>query len=131
MRVALLYSQLESLVYQSRVTSLGAKVSTGWIDTLRNQERCYLFTEEENGKVNIPSEIWQKKLDMGLSLLGKVVTRKWANFEALRLALHRMLNPGKGMRVQSLNEEHFLITFNHVIDLTDHWQTTLGFSTNS
>ncbi|KAK4434578.1 hypothetical protein Salat_0620600 [Sesamum alatum] len=72
--------------------------------------RMLSLTEEESDKVNIPSEIWQKRENLQLTLVGRVLSRKWVNFEALRVTLFRMLNPGKGMRIQSLNAERFLLT---------------------
>ncbi|KAK4412744.1 hypothetical protein Salat_2921600 [Sesamum alatum] len=75
------------------------------------------LTEEETGTVNIPSNIWTQTENGEFAVIGKVLSRKWVNFETLRIALFRMINPRKVMRVRSLNEERFMIFFNHPIDL--------------
>ncbi|KAK4438712.1 hypothetical protein Salat_0205700 [Sesamum alatum] len=74
------------------------------------------LTEEKTEQVKIPDAIWKQSEDVHLMVIGRVLSRKWVNFEALKIGLIRMLNPGKGMTVRSLNDERFLIAFNHRID---------------
>ncbi|KAL0448871.1 UNVERIFIED_CONTAM: hypothetical protein Slati_1443500 [Sesamum latifolium] len=71
---------------------------------------------EDEEEVAIPDAIWKNGADRKLMLVGMLHTEKYYNFEALRLALHRFLNPGKGMSVQRLEENRFSITFIHPID---------------
>ncbi|KAL6980704.1 hypothetical protein U1Q18_022340 [Sarracenia purpurea var. burkii] len=78
--------------------------------------KLVLTTEEEeeailDDKITRISEISGK-----LCLVGKLLTKKAVNFEALRTTLHFMWKTTKGFNCKTIKENTFLFQFKHMVD---------------
>ncbi|KAK4381494.1 hypothetical protein Sango_2963200 [Sesamum angolense] len=51
-----------------------------------------------------------------LIMVGRVLTERSHNFEALRSALFRFMNPGKEMEVRRIEDNKFILIFTHPVD---------------
>ncbi|KAL0361231.1 UNVERIFIED_CONTAM: hypothetical protein Sradi_3807600 [Sesamum radiatum] len=84
------------------------------LDQLKKASK--LSDDEEEGTL-VLSGIWEANVDfLALSLVGRVLSNRTVQFEALCSSLQSMLLLVKGMEVNQLQEGRFLLRFKHIID---------------
>ncbi|KAK4431062.1 hypothetical protein Salat_0868200 [Sesamum alatum] len=86
-------------------------------ESLAEIERALSMAEQENADIVIRREVWGLKTDYTISLVGRVLMRRTYNFEALKDVLGRGMNPRKGMQFQRIDNDRFIIKFNHPVDM--------------
>ncbi|KAL0403556.1 UNVERIFIED_CONTAM: hypothetical protein Sradi_1996400 [Sesamum radiatum] len=75
------------------------------------------LAEEIDEEAVVPLGVWHTDVDpQGFFLVGRLLTSKPFNVEALRTTLLSSFNPVKGMDFKVLTDSRFLIRFHHVID---------------
>ncbi|KAK4404354.1 hypothetical protein Sango_0804000 [Sesamum angolense] len=78
------------------------------------------LTEDEEARVVIPNSDWNCKEDsrgFELALVGRFLSHRNTNFDALRNTLLSILQPVKGMTLRRISKDRFCIHFNHQLDL--------------
>ncbi|KAK4434729.1 hypothetical protein Salat_0635700 [Sesamum alatum] len=79
--------------------------------------RALSFTVEEEQGIVIPRELWPgNSTDHSLSLVGRIVTHRGFNFDALCSTFLHAANPGKGMEFTRISTDRFLLHFHHCVD---------------
>ncbi|KAL0449474.1 UNVERIFIED_CONTAM: hypothetical protein Slati_1503800 [Sesamum latifolium] len=85
-----------------------------------------LSTEEENGVV-MPSDLWHSESDLqSFCAVGRLLSHKSLNFDALRSTLTASFNPIRGMNMRMIDGNRILFCFNHQVDRkrvleNSHW----------
>ncbi|KAL0355630.1 UNVERIFIED_CONTAM: hypothetical protein Sradi_4009900 [Sesamum radiatum] len=77
------------------------------------------LTGDENEENSIPSNVWnqhENKQGTALLVIGRLLSHKSNNFDALKTTLTVLLHPVKGMTMWRISEERFCIRFNHRLD---------------
>ncbi|KAK4383569.1 putative mitochondrial protein [Sesamum angolense] len=127
--------QLNSSSMEEYVVVLGA-----WLLLLINSRRrcslplCFRFmdqdihrmgralnlSEDEEQGVIIPLGVWHGESDrQGFFLVGRILSTKPFHPEALKTVLQSAFNLVKGMDFKVIEDNRFLIRFNHVLDLEE------------
>ncbi|KAK4424571.1 hypothetical protein Salat_1650600 [Sesamum alatum] len=76
------------------------------------------LTDVEEAGVTLPPCVWPSRwLGISLTLVGRLLSHRSVNFEALRNSLSSLLRPVRGMSVQRVDDVRFCLEFNHVVDL--------------
>ncbi|KAK4428895.1 hypothetical protein Salat_1189400 [Sesamum alatum] len=79
--------------------------------------RALSFTVEEEQGLVIPRELWPgDSTDHSLTLVGRILTHRGFNFDALCSTFLRAANLGKGMEFTRISAERFLLHFRHRVD---------------
>ncbi|KAK4425123.1 hypothetical protein Salat_1706200 [Sesamum alatum] len=77
--------------------------------------RTISFNAEEEQGLIIPNELWPGgSTNYALTLVGRVVSNRGLNFEALSSTFRRAAMPGKGMEFTHVGFDRFLLTFQHL-----------------
>ncbi|KAL0322780.1 UNVERIFIED_CONTAM: Vacuolar protein sorting-associated protein [Sesamum angustifolium] len=87
-----------------------------WLITLPN----YFIVLIRGGGIVIPSSSSNQHSGTGsndLLVVGRLLSHRSSNFEALKNSLMALLQPVKGMSVWRISEERFCLKFNHRLDL--------------
>ncbi|CAL5395205.1 unnamed protein product [Camellia sinensis] len=74
------------------------------------------LTEEEEAIVVGDDHLKPAEEKSWLCLVGKVLSMRPFNSDALRTTMESVWNPSKGMRTKVINKNLFLFQFNHIID---------------
>ncbi|KAK4421603.1 hypothetical protein Salat_2110900 [Sesamum alatum] len=74
------------------------------------------LTEEEDEGVFIPHDISRPSDPFALTLFGRLLSPRPANFEALSRTFLNFLRPAKGVNVRRVVYNQFCFVFNHVVD---------------
>ncbi|KAL0293786.1 UNVERIFIED_CONTAM: hypothetical protein Scaly_2575700 [Sesamum calycinum] len=78
--------------------------------------RSLILTEEEDLGLVLPTGVWHSESEnRGFHLVGRILSHKPYNAEALQSILRTAFNPAKGMKI-SFIENDLLIQFFHTID---------------
>ncbi|KAL0409534.1 UNVERIFIED_CONTAM: hypothetical protein Sradi_1887800 [Sesamum radiatum] len=78
------------------------------------------LTEDEEEGIVIPSSSLKQNFGTGsndLLVVGRFLSHRNSNFEALKNSLMALLQPVTGMAVWRISEERFCLNFNHCLDL--------------
>ncbi|KAL0305017.1 UNVERIFIED_CONTAM: hypothetical protein Scaly_2999900 [Sesamum calycinum] len=79
--------------------------------------RALNLSEDEEQGVIVPLGVWHGESDrQGFFLVGRILSTKPFHPEALKIVLQTAFNPVKGMDFKVIEDNHFLIRFNHVLD---------------
>ncbi|KAL0442467.1 UNVERIFIED_CONTAM: hypothetical protein Slati_1969400 [Sesamum latifolium] len=79
--------------------------------------KSLVLTEDEDLGAVMPAGLWHSDQDNGgFHVVGRVLSHKPYNVEALRSILHSLLNPTKGMVITFIENGRFLLKFNHTLD---------------
>ncbi|KAK4415214.1 hypothetical protein Salat_2628600 [Sesamum alatum] len=79
--------------------------------------RALEWADKEIEKVVIPHEVWGVEKDYRFTLVGRVLTKRSYNFEALKDVLARIISPGRGMTARKIEGERFTVDFTHQVDV--------------
>ncbi|KAL0405584.1 UNVERIFIED_CONTAM: hypothetical protein Slati_3872300, partial [Sesamum latifolium] len=76
------------------------------------------LTEEDDDDIVLPELVWvSAKNDNKLTLIGRILTHRSVNFEALRSTLSNIIRPNRGMTISRINDERLGFKFNHKVDM--------------
>ncbi|KAG8375050.1 hypothetical protein BUALT_Bualt10G0059500 [Buddleja alternifolia] len=90
-------------------------------EDLVRMTRDLSVTEKEASKVIIPDQIWNydNRIDGSLAV-ARLLTWRNYNFAALKNTITRAMNPVRGMDIQRVNQDRFILIFHHELDLKVH-----------
>ncbi|KAL0321162.1 UNVERIFIED_CONTAM: hypothetical protein Sradi_5377700 [Sesamum radiatum] len=77
------------------------------------------LTGEEDVENSIPTDVWNKGGNsdgIKFGVVGRLLSHRNSNFDALKSTLSALLQPVKGMSMWRISEERFCIRFNHRLD---------------
>ncbi|KAL0289662.1 UNVERIFIED_CONTAM: hypothetical protein Sangu_2608100 [Sesamum angustifolium] len=78
------------------------------------------LTEEEEAGLLIPNNDWgqnKEAKNTELTIVGRLLSHRGTNFDALKNMLVSLFQPVKGMILRRITEDRFCIQFNHRLDL--------------
>ncbi|KAL0408317.1 UNVERIFIED_CONTAM: hypothetical protein Sradi_1766100 [Sesamum radiatum] len=78
------------------------------------------LTEEEDAGLRIPENDWDQNKEaenLKLIVVGRLLSHRGTNFDALKNMLASLFQPVKGMVLRRITEDWFCIQFNHRLDL--------------
>ncbi|XP_028075299.1 uncharacterized protein LOC114277599 [Camellia sinensis] len=86
-------------------------------DSLNDLARRLVLTKEEEAEVVVEEvHLQPTEAKVGLCLVGKLLTTRPFNFEALRTTLTAVWRASKGIVFKTLGDNLFLIKFGHIVD---------------
>ncbi|KAK4434172.1 hypothetical protein Salat_0579900 [Sesamum alatum] len=86
-------------------------------DILRMGSMLSLREDEVTGVI-IPETAWSRaEANYQLTLVGRLLSHRSGNFEALRNLLQNLIRPVRGMLCNMISEDRFCLVFNHQEDL--------------
>ncbi|KAI8024636.1 Uncharacterized protein LOK49_LG02G00834 [Camellia lanceoleosa] len=92
-------------------------MSSMMVDSLLDLMRTLSLTSEEDTVVNLSGDsttLMRGKSD--LCLVGKLLTRRPVNFDAMQSTLSSVWQPTKGMQVRVFGDNLFVFVFGHAVD---------------
>ncbi|KAK4422121.1 hypothetical protein Salat_2163100, partial [Sesamum alatum] len=85
---------------------------------IARMNRALSFTVVEEQGVIVSSELWPSGSgDPSLKLVGRILTQRSFNFDALCSTFIRAANPGKGKDFTRISSDRFLLSFQHRVDM--------------
>ncbi|GMP72848.1 hypothetical protein CsSME_00030745 [Camellia sinensis var. sinensis] len=86
-------------------------------ESLSDLARKLVLTEEEEAEVVVEDvHLQPTEAKAGLCLVGKLLTTRPFNFEALQTTLTAVWRASKGIKFKTLGDNLFLIQFGHIVD---------------
>ncbi|KAL0408771.1 UNVERIFIED_CONTAM: hypothetical protein Sradi_1811500 [Sesamum radiatum] len=84
---------------------------------LQRMGKSLVLTEDENQGVVMSVGVWQSDSEVrGFHLVGRILTHRPYNNEALKSVLQSSFNPAQGMQITFIENGRFLLKFFHVVD---------------
>ncbi|KAL0415514.1 UNVERIFIED_CONTAM: hypothetical protein Slati_3383300 [Sesamum latifolium] len=79
--------------------------------------KSLVLTDEDEGKLVLSEEAWRAGVEAeGSVLVGRLLTPRPYRFDVLKLMLNNLLRPIKEMSIRLLENQCFLLCFNHRVD---------------
>lgn len=91
--------------------------SSKGVEELEGRWSEFHIEEEENGILFDESEELHDEVDTQWCLIGKLLSDRPVDFEAVRNVMATLWRPGKGMFVKELDINRYLFQFFHEVDI--------------